>query len=90
MKRSNYKYIVVDGVITIIDNNTGYESVTNDIKNVILDIERIEGIDAQEYKVIYRDSELTWDGWDTKEKQFILLNATGQLHALLKLEEYYK
>ena len=65
MMRADYSYSIHDGTVYIKDENKGNKSVTNDIENVLQDIEFIEG-PLQNYKIIYRDSQGTWDrvcGW---------------------------
>jgi hypothetical protein len=61
-------------VIVIEDLNMGNMSVTNDIENVINDIEMIENIDAHSMIIVYRDSEGVWDGFDYENGDFISLN----------------
>lgn len=62
-------------IISIIDTGGPMQmSVTNNIENVIEEIEYKEQIDAKQYMIVYRDSDGTWDGWDEKKHDFISLN----------------
>ena len=62
--RSDYEYTIKAGVLYIVDLDKGGMSVTNDMENVLAEIETHEGkITSQ---IIYRDSEGVWDevtGW---------------------------
>lgn len=58
--------------LLIVDKNSGGMSVTNDIENVVDDISAHVGIDPLEYRIIYKDSEGRWDGWDHKTQTFYL------------------
>jgi hypothetical protein len=62
-------------VISVIDLNLGNMSVTNDIENVVRDIEVMEKVDAKKYLIVYQDSEGVWDGWDPKSGEFVALTA---------------
>ena len=60
--RCEYSYTLKDSVISITDLG-GMKSVTNDIENVLTDIIIAEiGIDLDDYKIMYRDSQKIWDG----------------------------
>ena len=74
---ADYTYTIDDGVLCIVDLDTGSRSVTNDIENVLDDIlllddilYRINGGNGyQNIIVIYRDSQGLWDeviGWPDK------------------------
>lgn len=80
----NYKVIDFEGrpAITIIDEDLGGKSVTNDIQYAIKRIEREKGIDADNYLIVYRDSNGDWDGWNNKEQRFISINAPDENTAL--------
>jgi len=60
-------------VIVIEDLNLGNKSVTNDIENVVKDIEIMEKIEAKDCLVVYKDSEGTFDGWNAKLENFVYL-----------------
>lgn len=92
MLRANYSYQIKDiqgrNIISIIDlYNASYptKSVTNDIENVITDIERKESLDANNYIVVYRDTDGNWDGWDTRAKEFVSGNSTDENEAIRNL-----
>lgn len=74
MARAKYTYTIEDGFIAIIDQDCGM-SVTNDIENVIAEIEKKENIHWIDYKIIYQDTEYIWDGWDNG---FITLNENSK------------
>lgn len=82
--RSTYYYWIEDqhGIkwIQIIDCDEG-RSVTNDIENVIADIEHAEGINAEEYVIIYQDTDTNWDGWDKKNGDFFLVGGGTNIEA---------
>lgn len=61
MFRADYNFEIIADIICIIDENAGGKSVTNDIENVLDDIQK-SGINIEEHKIIYRDSEGFWDG----------------------------
>jgi len=61
MIRSNYTYNTLNDVLYIIDENLGGMSVTNNMEDVLEAI-REDGIDLQNYKIMYKDSEGIWDG----------------------------
>ena len=46
-------------------------SDTNDIENVIEDICRLEKVDKEQFMIVYKDSEGSWDGFDTAANQFV-------------------
>lgn len=71
-------------VIVIEDLNLGNMSVTNDIENVINDIEVMENIDAHNYMIVYQDSAEVWDGYDYSNGDFIPLNSDNWRAAVHK------
>lgn len=76
MRRADYihsldKYKNKVDVIVIEDLNLGSVSVTNDIENVIEDICRLEKVDKEQFMIVYKDSEGSWDGFDTAANQFV-------------------
>lgn len=87
MKKSWASYYYKTGLfegkpyISIIDND-GIKSVTNDIENVVADICKAEGIEAEDHIVVYRDSEGNWDGWRTVSETFIVFSASSEEEAL--------
>lgn len=58
-------------ILTIEDLDIGGMSVTNDIENVVQDVEKMERINAERYVIVYRDSEGVWDGWDARNSRFV-------------------
>ena len=58
--RADFTYTIEDGILCIIDLDNGNMSVTNDIENVIADIEASEG-QIEGTRILYRDS---WGVWD--------------------------
>lgn len=71
-------------VIVIEDLDLGNKSVTNDIENVLRDVQDFEKIDAKQYMVVYLDSMGHWDGYDYKSKSFIALTEDSWEHAVSK------
>lgn len=65
--RSTYHYTVEDGVVCVVDHDIGM-SVTNNAENVIADLAEI--LDLSKLRVIYRDTEGTWDGLLVKDGRF--------------------
>ena len=59
--RADYTYTIEGSVIAIVDLDQGSKSVTNDMENVLDDIQAEIG-DLSGYAVIYRDSLGRWDG----------------------------
>jgi hypothetical protein len=59
--RADYTYTVEGSIIAIIDLDQGSKSLTNDMENVLDDIQAELG-DLSGYAVIYRDSMGRWDG----------------------------
>jgi len=65
ISRADFTYTIIDNVLRIIDEDKGNMSVTNDMRNVLTDIERIVG-SLSGMRIIYRDSDSHWDevfGW---------------------------
>ncbi len=85
MARADYVYTLTDDILSIIDLDRGGKSVTNDIDNIIADVSEIEDIDPSEIKVIYRDSDGIWDGYNPVKYSFIPLRASSDIEAISKL-----
>jgi hypothetical protein len=77
MTKADYEHFPTEHagrlVLVIMDLDLGGRSVTNDIENVVAEIEQRQHINAKEYLVVYRDSMGNWDGWDHARKQFVAL-----------------
>jgi hypothetical protein len=84
--RADYTYTVEGGVIAIIDLDQGSKSLTNDIENVLDDIQAELG-DLSGYAVIYRDSMGWWDGVRLERGlvEFYSLNETDPERAAARL-----
>ncbi len=54
--------------LLIIDMNAGGKSVTNDIENVVADIQETK--DIKDHVILYQDSEGDWDGWNSDSDTF--------------------
>ena len=65
----NYTYTIEEAFICIIDLDNGGKSVTNDIKNIIKEIEDENNFFLDSFKIVYRDSEGIWDA--------VILNSNG-------------
>jgi hypothetical protein len=87
MKNCNYSYNISDLHIAIADLNRGGTSVTNCIEDVVTEIAEINSINPNTLKIVYRDSEGVWDGWDNKKQEFILIGETSEKGAL---EKYFR
>jgi hypothetical protein len=61
--------------------------VTNDIENVLRKIEHYYQGSISGFKIMYRDSEQTWDGmhWDGSRASFFALRETDEGRAWKKL-----
>lgn len=84
--RADYTYTVAGSVIAIIDLDQGSKSVTNDMENVLDDIQAELG-DLSGYAVIYRDSMGRWDGVRLERGvvQFYSLNEADPERAAARL-----
>ena len=84
--RADYTYTVEGGVIVIVDLDLGGKSVTNDIDNVLDEIQAELGY-LSGYSVIYRDSSGRWDGVRVKGGlvHFYSLNETNPEQAAARL-----
>lgn len=84
--RADYTYTVEGSVIAIIDLDQGSKSVTNDMENVLDDIQAQIG-DLSGYAVIYRDSMGRWDGVRLERGlvEFYSLNETNPDRASARL-----
>jgi hypothetical protein len=61
--RANYTWSKDGDIIAIVDLDNGLgPSVTNDMENVLLDIAMELGHGLRGYRILYRDSQGTWDG----------------------------
>ncbi len=55
----NFRY-EIDGNIIKVEPTGNGKTITNDIENVVATIEQERGIDSEDYKILYLDSEGTW------------------------------
>jgi len=69
---STFTFTILKNIVSIIDLDEGM-SVTNDIENVVSAICKTKGINADEYKWIYKDSDGLWDGYNPITGTFIYL-----------------
>lgn len=58
MRKADYTYEIKNDVVSIIDLNLGNLSVTNDIENILTEINKTKNIIGK--RVTYRDSEEEW------------------------------
>lgn len=73
MKKSNFTYTIDGRVLFIEDSNMGGMSVTNDVENVIEEMNTLlsaMGTSVKDFDVIYRDSDGMIDGIKTKDGKF--------------------
>lgn len=93
MSKSDYDWDVVrykdKDFLSIIDLNRGRMSVTNNIENVVIEIEKElkQSNKVLPKFIIYRDSDNFWDGWDNNEESFIALFARSSISAMEQLIE---
>ena len=89
--RADYTYAILDtqgrNVISIIDENKGNRAVTNAIEQVIKEIAEAEKVNAEQYMIIYRDTENMWDGYDFKKRTFVPLQCNSEETAIRKYIE---
>ena len=71
-------------VIVIEDLDLGGKSVTNNIENVVREIEVMEKVNASDYMIVYKDSEELFDAWDKRKEQFIPLRKSHWKGAVIK------
>lgn len=94
--RAKYSYFVhtaEDGQKTLVltDEGTGpIMSLTNDIENVVEQACLEQDLKTPHVRVVYRDSDGTWDGWNTKTHQFIPLVQDRAEDAINHLDLYFK
>ena len=60
MTKSDYKFLVVNDILLIVDLDLGAISVTNDIENVVADIIK-QGVDLEGMCIITRDTYGVYD-----------------------------
>lgn len=91
MARADYNARLINAhkVWSIVDEDKGRMSVTNDIENVVGEICTRQNIEAKDYKWIYRDSSGNWDGWDPEKEDFISLNAQDENEATRAVLKHY-
>lgn len=84
--RADYTYTVEGSVVAIIDLDQGSKSLTNDMENVLDEIQAELGSLAG-YSVIYRDSMGRWDGVRLERGlvEFYSLNETDPERAAARL-----
>lgn len=84
MARADYihrtEQIQKHDVLVIEDLDLGNMSVTNSIEEVIAEIEQMEGIKANDYIIIYKDSDGTYDAFQSGE--FMSLGADNVKEAI--------
>jgi hypothetical protein len=85
MKRTDYTYKLLDGLLSIVDLNLGRVSVTNCIEDVVEEICEKENADPLNMYIVYKDTEGIWDGWDHRTKRFIPLGSKDNISAIFKL-----
>lgn len=86
--QSDYEYEIIDEIIIIYDLDCGNVSVTNDVRNVLAEV-KSNVSDFKHKKIIYRDSEKTFDGIEVDEagrfRRFYPIGETTLDHALAKI-----
>jgi hypothetical protein len=84
--RADYSYDIVDDFLIIEDLNLGRMSVTNCIEDVVEEISKTLNVDPVNWKIIYRDSDGIWDGWNHANYKFISLNEKSLTQAIIRYE----
>lgn len=83
MAKCKYKWEIIlhkdRRVLCLTDLNVGM-SLTNNIEEVIEELKK--ELPAFPTKIIYKDSEGSWDGWSDERQKFILLFADSKKQAL--------
>ena len=81
MKRAKFSYIITTqgsrACLVITDNRKPSDncmSVTQDIDRVVEQIEIHHQLHAENFVVVYCDTEGVWDGWNARTQKFVLLN----------------
>jgi hypothetical protein len=84
---ADFSYSLSGNVISIVDLNLGNRSLTNDIESVLRKIEHYHQGSIVGFKIMYRDSEGTWDGieWNGEHASFFALRETEEGRAREKL-----
>lgn len=87
---ASYSVELINGVICIIDLDQGGKSVTNDIDNVLVRIQRDDKLDIFIHPIIYRDSMGVWDGVNVDRvhhtTNFFAIGTKNQTEALRLLK----
>ena len=85
--QADFTYSIQGKVIAIVDLDLGNCSVTNEIENVLRKIEHYHQASIAGFKIMYRDSQKTWDGvwWDGKRALFFPIRETDENSARKKL-----
>lgn len=92
MNKSDYTYTLstTDNkkkiIITIVDEDAGRMSVTNNIENVVSEICLSENLDPEDCLVTYKDSDGIFDGWDTVQEDYIPIGTTDISEAIKKIK----
>jgi len=84
---ADFTYSIEGNIVSIVDLDLGNRSVTNDIENVLRKIEEYHQGSIAGFKIMYRDSQKTWDGvrWDGKRALFFPIRETDENSARKKL-----
>lgn len=80
MPKSQYRYHVHEGVVSIIDEyegGAGNKTVTNNIEQVVQDISWENEIDPYNYVWVYMDTDGVWTGYEPEFDNFYRIGAVG-------------
>lgn len=86
MNKSNYNFFFQNGILVLQDlGGKNAMSLTNNMENVLKDLQRLLSIDLTKRTIIYRDSEQQYDGvkWNGISVDFYPLR-TGKLEKALQ------
>jgi hypothetical protein len=94
LTRSNYEWMIKEGILCIVDQNLGGTSVTNDMENILTEIYLYSDNSIKKMGIIYRDSEGVWDGvhskWDQRKCENVSFYPIGEREleiAITKMKE---
>ena len=83
MRKADYTYEIKNDVVSIIDLNLGNLSVTNDIENILTEINKTKNIIGK--RVTYRDSEEEWSDFLADVKYYLLPSSDTAMHKRAKV-----
>jgi hypothetical protein len=85
--QAGFTYSMILNLVKIQDTGKGAKSVTNDIENVLREIEVWHQGSIAGYRIMYRDTEGWWDGveWNGEHARFFAIREIDEAAAKKKL-----